>query len=117
MKRAQKHQQAHAGRSNMIKLSLFITLIMISFTSNAEQANKKVDAKCHVELYGGVETIYFRTIKSNQLDKLAKKLINRSVLTPSSSEKQKIYKVHECVFLRDTFKTTSSKKIDAITAR
>jgi hypothetical protein len=101
----------------MIKLSLFIILIIVSFTSDAKQANKKVDAKCHVELYGGVETIYFRTIKSDQLDKLAKKLINRSVLTPLSSEKQKIYKVLECVFLQDTFKASSSKKIDAITAR
>jgi hypothetical protein len=104
----------------MIKLSLFIFFTMTSFISEAEQINKKikkVDAKCHVELYGGVETIYFRTIKSNQLDKLLKKLINKNVLTPSSSEKQKIYKVHECVFLQDTFKTSSSKKVDARTAR
>ena len=104
----------------MIKLGLCIFFTMISFLSEAEQINKKIkklDAKCHVELYGGVETIYFRTIKSDQLDKLAKKLINKSVLTPSSSEKQKIYKVYECVLLQDTFKTNSSKQVDARTAR
>ena len=79
----------------MNKLSFIIFCTMVSFVSNAEQVNKKskrVDAKCHVELYGGAETIYFRTIKIEQLEKLAKKVVNRSVLTPTSSKKNKIYK-------------------------
>jgi len=104
----------------MFKLSLFVFITMVNFISSAEQINKKVkkvDAKCHVELYGGGETLYFRTIKSSELEKLAKKLINRSVLTPVSSEKKKIYKVHQCVLLKDTFKTSRSKQIDAKTAR
>ena len=104
----------------MNKLSFIIFCTMVSFVSNAEQANKKVkkvDAKCHVELYGGAETIYFRTIKSGQLEKLAQKVVNRKVLTPLSSDKKKIYKVHECVLLKDSFKASASKRIDAKTAR
>ncbi|MFT5759291.1 MAG: RPA family protein [Alteromonadaceae bacterium] len=104
----------------MTKISFFIFFTMMSFLSEAEQVNKKikkVDAKCHIELYGGAQTLYFRTIKLENLDKLAKKIINRSVLTTLSSKKQKIYKVYECVLLKDTFKASSSKQVDERTAR
>jgi len=104
----------------MNKLITLVFFIMISFLSDAEQVNKrdkKVDAKCHVELYGGEETIYFRTIKLGQLEKLANKVVNRSVLTTISSKKKKIYKVHECVLLKNSFKASRSKTVDLRTAR
>jgi len=104
----------------MFKVSILIFINLVSFVSFAEQPNKKikkVDAKCHVELYGGTESIYFRTIKSGQLEKLAKQVLNRDVITPTSSEKKKIYKVHECVLLDSTFKTNRSKRLDSKTAR
>jgi len=104
----------------MKKLILFVFFTTASFFCEAEQINKKsqkVDAKCHVELYGGGETLYFRTIKREKLKSLAKKMVNRSVLTPMSSTKRKVYKVHECVLLQDTFKASRSKEVDARTAR
>jgi len=104
----------------MFKVSILIFINLVSFVSYAEQASqkvKRVDAKCHVELYGGTETIYFRTIKSRQLEKLAKQVLNRDVLTPTSSGKKKVYKVHECVLLENTFKTSRSNQLDAKTAR
>ena len=72
-----------------ISISSFSSVSKEQVSQNKE--NKKVDAKCHVELYGGKETLYFRRIKKDQLAKLASTLKNKEVLTPVSSKKQKIY--------------------------
>jgi hypothetical protein len=103
--------------NNIMKIAM-VTCVVLSYSSIANQPvksskqAKKVEAKCHVELFGGNETIYFRMINSEDLSKLANRVINRKILTTFSGEKKKIYKVHECVYATASFTLTKSQNID-----
>ena len=103
---------------NQILRVIILVSLVAGFATVAKQPNKKdkqenkIEVKCHVELFGGNETIYFRVLDSKQLVKLPKELVNREVLTSLSKTKQKIYKVHECVLLTDNFSSLKSQLID-----
>jgi len=103
--------------NQILKVILLIGLV-VGFSTVAKQQDKKdkqeskIEVKCHVELFGGNETIYFRVLNSKHFGKLAKELVNREVLTSLSRTKQKIYKVHECVLLSDNFTLRKSQLID-----
>lgn len=103
---------------NQILKTIIFFILVVSFSTIAKKPDKKdiqgnkVEAKCHVELFGGNETIYFRMINRMELGQLPKQLINREVRTSLSRKKQKIYKVHECVFLTAKFSLTKSQVID-----
>jgi len=108
--------------NQVLKVIILVGLV-VGFSSVAKQPDKKdkqeskIEVKCHVELFGGNETIYFRVLKSAHLDKLSKELVNREVLTSLSRAKQKIYKVHECVPLTASFTLLKSQLIDKKTTR
>ena len=101
----------------IVKTIILVSLVA-GFSTMAKQPDKKakqedkVEAKCHVELFGGNETIYSRVINRIQLNNLPKELVNRNIRTSFSREKQKIYKVHECVFSTAKFTLTKSQRID-----
>jgi len=98
---------------------MFAFILIISSTSSLAAANtsvnnnstKRVDAKCHVALFGGAETIYARSIKSNELKQLAARIVNLKVMTELSTKKQKIYKVFECVLVNDDFSRLKARQI------
>jgi len=100
---------------NKIYIVTFILLLSNSFNLFAANAanNKNVDVKCHAELYGGQETIYFATVKENAVNQLANRLKNRKVPTVYSKEKQQIYRVFECVKLTDSFRSVQARNLFA----
>jgi len=96
---------------------LFVTFSLSSHSTLAKQKIEKVEVKCHVELYGGGETVHFRKIKKDKLVKLEQRLVNKKIKVAKIKEKQIIYKVLECVSLGKEFTTFQSKRIDKDTAR
>jgi len=110
-------------KMNQILKTIVLVSLVASFLTMAKQPDEKgkqedkVEVKCHIELFGGNETIYSRVINRMQLINLPKELVNRNIRTSFSREKQKIYKVHECVFSTAKFTLTKSQRIDEKMAR
>lgn len=105
---------------NSKKVIPLVIMFIFSFGIEAkplEKENKKVDVKCFVELVGGGERVSFWNVSQNKVSILSKSIIGRKVMVPNSKQKVKIYKVYECVLLRDDFKGSKAKIVDAKTAR
>jgi len=101
------------GAIKMIKLiTLALCILCFSFSSNAA-STKKIDVKCHVELFGGQQTIYLATVKESHLNKLSERLANRKIHTVYSNEKQQVYKVFECVKLENSFSSIQARNLFA----
>lgn len=100
-------------------LSLLSLLVFSSYVEAkpAGKSDKKVDAKCFVELVGGGETIVFWNISSKKLSGLSTSIVGHQVMVANSKQKAKIYKSYECVLLKDNFATNKAKIVDAKTAR
>lgn len=98
------------------KYNLLFCLIIFAGYVQAEKS-QKFDAKCHVELVGGGETIYFATTKKKDWRSLAKRLTGASITTAGSRKKQKIYRINECTDLNEDFKTSKAKQLDEETVR
>jgi hypothetical protein len=97
----------------ILTLALSLVVILNVNAANNVKNDKKIDAKCHIELYGGQQTIYFATVQGSHLSKLVRRLSNRSIPTVFSQKKQKVYKVYECVKLSDKFSSIQGRKIFA----
>lgn len=100
---------------------LLVSLIFLnSSLSEAKQTDKEdktVSVKCHVQLLGGMEQIYFRVLPEKQLANLPMTLVGHKMATSSVKKKVKINKVYECVLLDDDFTLSDSKLMDEQTAR
>jgi|GEM_PF-1051318 len=106
--------------STYLKLLFLAALIMLSCGLEAKspaKQDKKVDAKCYVELIGGGEMITFWNIPSKKLSGLSKSIVGHQVMKPKTKQKAKIYKAYECVLLKNEFSTSKAKIVDAKTAR
>lgn len=103
--------------TTFIKILLPTILLIISNNLEAQTSTKKVDAKCFVELVGGGETVTFFNITEKKLTSLSKSIIGHKIAPPGMKKKVKIYKAHECVLLKDNFKGSKAKIVDAKTAR
>ncbi|GLX77159.1 hypothetical protein tinsulaeT_04990 [Thalassotalea insulae] len=79
--------------------------------------SKHVDVKCYVELVGGGETVAFWNVREKQVAKLAQRIHGQKVHSAGYGKKQNIYKVHECVLLKDEFSTEQARRVDNNTAR
>ena len=101
------------------KLLMIFTIGILSTSVLAKQVDKEegktVEAKCHIELFGGGETIHFIVINEHRFKTLPQQLVNRSVLTQLSDKKRKIYKVNECTLLNDDFKSSRAQLMDSET--
>lgn len=96
------------------------SLLILSFVIEAKSSatpDKKVDAKCFVELVGGGETVAFWNISSKKLSGLSKSIVGRKVVVANSKQKVAVYKAHECALLNDDFLGSRAKIVDAETAR
>lgn len=103
-----------------VKVLLLMTMLACSFVIEAkpsEKEDKKVDAKCFVELVGGGEMVSFWNVSRNKVSILSKSITGRKVMVPNSKQKVKIYKALECVLLNDDFTGSKAKMVDATTAR
>lgn len=93
-----------------------IFIVLLSLSTNAVAANKtiknkKVDAKCHVELTQGREVIYFATVKEGQVNNLVDIIVNRKIIPPFSKDKQQIYRAFECVLLSAKFNADKANEL------
>ena len=105
---------------NNIKILPLAALLVFSFVieaKNPAKQEKKVDAKCFVELVGGGEKVTFWNISSKKVSSLSKSIIGHKVGVQGSRQKVKIYKTHECVLSKDNFTSSRAKIVDAKTAR
>lgn len=103
-----------------MKIVSLITLMAFSFVIEAKTSvkqDKKVDAKCFVELVGGGERVIFWNISSKKLSSLSKSIVGHKVMVYNSKQKVKIYKAHECVLLKDDFSGSRAKIVDGKTGR
>lgn len=105
---------------NYIKVIPLVTMLVFSFgieAKSSQKEDKKVDAKCFVELVGGGDMVSFWNVSQNKVSSLSKSITGRKVMVPNSKQKIKIYKTHECVLLKDDFTVSRAKIVDAKTAR
>jgi hypothetical protein len=106
--------------NTFMKILSLMAVLSFSFVIEAKtqvKQDKKVDAKCFVELVGGGETITFWNISSKKLSSLSKSITGRKVMVANSKQKVKIYQSHECVLLKNNFSGSRAKAVDAKTAR
>ena len=105
---------------NKLIISIFYVLLFSVFSiqpamageNNPTKKKKYVNAKCHVALIDGSDTIIFYHINSDKFPKLANEIVGKRVLTQKSNEKIKIYRVYECVLDNDDFTKANSKALD-----
>ena len=92
--------------------SILLILLTIGFviTSNAMDTQA---VKCHVTLFGGNQTIYYGVLLKAPMKQVAEELKGRKILTTLSTEKQKVYEVHECVLHEKKFKGTKARYIES----
>lgn len=103
-----------------MKLLSVSSLLLLSYVLEAKapaKVDKKVDAKCFVELLGGGEKIVFWHISSKKFPSLASSIVGKKIPTYGSKHKVKIYKAYECVLQKDDFSSSRAKALDAKTPR
>ena len=104
--------------SNKMKKIIFVVTLLLSTNAifNVVAANivvkkYKADVKCHIELVGGKQLIYFASVKESQVNKLVDTLANRKVPTPFSKERQQVYRAFECVLLKAKFSSVKANRL------
>jgi len=108
---------------SLLKVTAAILVLAMSNNASAQSSNSavkkhdKLDAKCHVEVLGGKQAIYFAMVTQGGLSKLSKSISHKKVRTVDSKEKLKIHKVFECVLSEDEFTKASARSLDKITPR
>ena len=70
-----------------------------------------IEMKCHVELVGGGESISFTNTPYKSIRELTHVLMKKKVKLNSESKAQAIYKVRECVPLKDKFKGDRAQQL------
>jgi hypothetical protein len=93
-------------------VTLAILLSVITYTAEVNADNQKVMAKCHVELLGGGEQIYFQSVKQGKEKQLATRLSNRKIQTVGNRGKVAVYNVKECVLTTQNFTAAASRLLE-----
>ncbi len=103
---------------HIFKIFIFAYLLLSSYSGYA-QANKEKNilVKCHVELIGGGETIYFTYVKPSKINQQAKILRNRELKRSIVKGVQRIYQVNECVPENVEFTDSSANQLFKKTLR
>ena len=102
---------------------IFLLFSTFSVHAQSSRANNQPverepqEVKCHVELLGGIETIYFVSTKELSLRNIANKIKGKQIITPLSENVATIYKVVECVKLYDDFTRLPSQNLDVESVR
>lgn len=102
----------------LLVMCMSITVLSLnSLAKSKSKEEKLINTKCFVSLYGGKQTILYHIIKENKLKNLANNLTNTSTMTTLSEDKQKVYKVFECVKTSDNFKNQFALAIEKVTPK
>lgn len=100
--------------------TLFLILSLSSINLYAKDKNKQVakkEYKCHVELLGGSDTLYFINTRKTSFTTIANSVKGRKSSVQFSNKKLPIHKVVECVSIYGEFTGDNSKLVDARTLR
>lgn len=101
-------------------LVLFSISLTTSFGGQANDSNGSeakvikpidIEMKCHVELVGGGEAISFTNTPYRNIKELTPVLIKQKIKLNNDSSARAIYKVIECVPLKDKFKGSRAQKL------
>lgn len=96
-------------------IALSAILILIAAKTSAQESVARQEMKCHVELFGGQETIYYSALLTNEtILKAAYNLENRNILTTLSPKKLTVYKVNECVLKDANFSRAQARSVEAL---
>jgi len=115
-------------KTSKLNLSLVALLTMsclsLSIATEAQadprpekKAHKKtvpienIEMKCYVELMGGGEVIRRTNTPYTSLEKLSEILLTQKVKLNSNANPRSIYKVKECVPLKDKFKSSRAQQL------
>lgn len=104
-------------KNSMGTLGNILILVFISSFFDVSANEKKLEFKCHVELLGGRDSIYFTNVKQNQIKKLKVSLVGKKFKAFGVKGKQTIYKVNECKPINDIFDSTAAKSADSLILR
>tara|TARA_B110000014_G_C20073880_1_gene560374 strand:- start:330 stop:659 length:330 start_codon:yes stop_codon:yes gene_type:complete len=105
-----------------IIFTLFFTTVLLSFNLYASQKKdkpkeKKIEAKCYVQMIDGSHTISLWTIKEKSFKNLARQTNGKKIRVIGKKEKMKIYKTKECALETDLFRSDLARKLDKNTPR
>jgi len=105
-----------------IKLISFLLVVSFSVSTVASNAGssskvklakeKKVNAKCYVQLVGGGETISLWLIQPSLLKSLKRTIVGQEILVIQTQKKASIYRTKECVLEEDDFKNARARAMD-----
>ena len=105
-----KHQLRYV--SNIALSALFI---LIATGTSAQADTVRQEMKCHVELLGGSETIYYSALLTNEtVLQASKKLESSTILTTLSPKKIAVYKVKECVLKDASFARAQARSVEKL---
>ncbi|MDO7086589.1 TapY2 family type IVa secretion system protein [Pseudocolwellia sp. AS88] len=104
--------------SNLVLLlsiySIFHSSLILAKKSERFEDVKKVNLKCHVELIGGKTTIlYHYHLPESDKDLFANWLLQKYKDSQGNNEVEPVYKVNECVEIKDKFKDTIANTLEA----
>jgi hypothetical protein len=105
-----------------IIFTLFFTTILLSFNLYAGQEKdkpkeRKIQAKCYVQMIDGSHTISLWTIKEKSFKSLAQQVNGKKIRVIGKKEKMKIYKAKESALEADLFRSDLARKLDENTPR
>lgn len=101
------------GLLGKVSASLILTVIGAS----SAYAETRFQIKCHVELVGGGDAIYFAAIPHTDLNKAEKSLVGNLVPLAGFETDRQVFKVSECVELKDMFIDGRAQQVDSATLR
>lgn len=101
----------------MNKLIAMTALVVFSIPSIAKPASSRIEYKCHVELIGGKQVIYFAQINAQKNKNISNVLLGKKVSANNSAKPAAIYKIYECVTSDKSFATTKAQKMERTTVR
>ncbi len=104
----------------MKNYSKYLILLLGILSPLVYGANKQVikhEVKCHVELYGGKEVIYFGLAPLTDLKNYAQAIVGKKISVPTIKGKKSIYKAFECVVMNDKFTSRQARLLDSKTPK
>jgi len=106
-----------------ITVSCTTLLLILSLSSSQLHAKdksikaEKKEYKCHVELLGGSETLYFINTRTTNLTAVANSVKGKKAAEQFSKNYRPIHNVVECVSIYEEFTSNASKLVDSRTVR
>lgn len=100
-----------------ISLATIFTGVAFSLVAPHLAAQQRFDIKCHVDLVGGGDAIYFVTMPRNDIELVRLSLPGQSVPLAGFKNNRTVYKVVECTQLNSKFKKNRSQLVDKATLR